>query len=286
MRQKLLTLVCYISSTIRVNLIRHTGDTIGACRLLLFTDSSFALHFRSSKSTTGLFLAWVGPSYFAALAAISTWQTAVSHSSAEAAIIAMEHALRVEGLLVLDFWDTVMPWCARGRPTRRYRSLISPRPQPREDVYNITNDKKNDTQNGVGGYPCKGAGGDSSPQEAKKNDLNMNLAICEERGHHQDCAERTSYFAAPCLQNTRSEPRLVVCRRPERRQCRHQVRQHEATVRRYLRLRKRRDLDYIALRHCAVLHGQAAHFEERLQAHVLHSFEKTGSKCDRDGAKW
>lgn len=107
--KKLLPLVCYISSILNVNLVSHLGDPINKCTLLLFSDSAFAGGIRTSKPTTGPFLALVCPRRFAPIAAASPGQTAASHSSTGAEIIAMEYVLRVEGLLVLDFWDSVLP---------------------------------------------------------------------------------------------------------------------------------------------------------------------------------
>lgn len=103
--------VCYINSSIDLNLISHVGDSIDQCKLLLFMGSDFAGDTQSSKSTTGLCLALVGPRTFAPIEATSKGQSAVSHSSTEAEIIAMEYAVRVEGLPVLDFWGAVLPLC-------------------------------------------------------------------------------------------------------------------------------------------------------------------------------
>lgn len=103
--------MCYINSTVDLNLSSHVGDPIEQGKLLLFTDSDFAGDTRSSKSTTGLFLALVEPRAFAPIAATSKGQLAVSQSSTEAEIIAMEFAVCVESLRVLDFWDAVLPLC-------------------------------------------------------------------------------------------------------------------------------------------------------------------------------
>ena len=64
---------------------------------------------RDNKSTTGLFLAMVGPNTFHPLGAVSKTQSAVSHSSTEVEVIGLDYAIRVEGLPALTFWDNVMP---------------------------------------------------------------------------------------------------------------------------------------------------------------------------------
>ena len=53
-------------------------------------------------------MALVGPSTFAPLGAVSKTQSAVSHSSTEAEVIALDYAIRTEGLPAMVFWDTVM----------------------------------------------------------------------------------------------------------------------------------------------------------------------------------
>ena len=54
-------------------------------------------------------MALVDPHTVAPLGAISKSQSAVSHSSTEAEVIALDHGIRVEGLPAQQFWDTVMP---------------------------------------------------------------------------------------------------------------------------------------------------------------------------------
>ena len=83
------------------------GNPIQNCKVLLFCDSDFAGDHLTSKSTTGIFMALVGPQTFAPLAAISKGQSSVSHSSTESEIIALEYGLRTEGLPALDFWDAI-----------------------------------------------------------------------------------------------------------------------------------------------------------------------------------
>ena len=80
-----------------------------SCALMLFTDADFAGNLRDSKSTNGLFMAMVGPNTFHPLGAVSKTQTAVSHSSTDAEVIALDHAIRVEGLPAITFWEFVRP---------------------------------------------------------------------------------------------------------------------------------------------------------------------------------
>ena len=71
--------------------------------------ADFAGNLRDSKSTIGLVMARVGPNTFHPLGAVSTTQTAVSHSSTEGEVIALDHAIRVEGLPAITFWEVVRP---------------------------------------------------------------------------------------------------------------------------------------------------------------------------------
>ena len=107
--KKLHRLICYIHGTTHYTLRSAVGDTIDKCKLMLFTDADFAGSLRDSKSTTGLYMAMVGPNTFAPLGAVSKTQTAISHSSTEAEIVALDYAIRAEGIPALAFWDYVAP---------------------------------------------------------------------------------------------------------------------------------------------------------------------------------
>lgn len=64
-------LACHVHSTPDLNLFCLSGNSIQVCRSLLFTDSDFAGNARTSKSTTGQFLALVGPFTFAPITTAS-----------------------------------------------------------------------------------------------------------------------------------------------------------------------------------------------------------------------
>lgn len=86
-----------------MDLTSHIGDHVPDCRLLFFTVPDLAGNPRTSKPTTGLSLASVGPTSFAATAASSFGKTALSHSSTAADTFAIEFALRVS---VLQRWTS------------------------------------------------------------------------------------------------------------------------------------------------------------------------------------
>eukprot|EP00959_Pyramimonas_sp_CCMP1952_P261481 5467123-Pyramimonas_sp.AAC.1 len=75
---------------------------------MLSADASFADYITSSKSTTGVFAALAGPNTFSPVNAVCRKQTIVSHSSTESEIVALDSALRLEGLPLLSFWEAVV----------------------------------------------------------------------------------------------------------------------------------------------------------------------------------
>ena len=114
--KKLHRLVSYIHHTKHYVFEGAIGDRIEESAILLFTDADFAGNLTDSKSTTGLFMAMVGKNTFYPLGAVSKAQSAVSHSSTEAEVVALDHALRTEGLLALTFSDNVAPLCVHNSP--------------------------------------------------------------------------------------------------------------------------------------------------------------------------
>jgi hypothetical protein len=74
---------------------------------LIFADANWAEK-PSFDSTSGVFLCLSGRNTFFPLAAASEKQTAKSHSTPEAEIVAADFALRSVGLPSLQLWDTVL----------------------------------------------------------------------------------------------------------------------------------------------------------------------------------
>eukprot|EP00959_Pyramimonas_sp_CCMP1952_P000412 7892-Pyramimonas_sp.AAC.1 len=75
------------------------------CSIMLFTGASSADFVNMSKSTTGVFVALVGPNAFFPLNSACKKQAVVSHSSTESEIAALDTALRTEGLPLRSFWE-------------------------------------------------------------------------------------------------------------------------------------------------------------------------------------
>ena len=84
------------------------GDPPELCSVVAYCDASFADDLQSSKSTSGLFLAIVGPNTFMPITSFAKRQTAVSHSTTESEMVSLEEGLRTEALPTLTFWEHVV----------------------------------------------------------------------------------------------------------------------------------------------------------------------------------
>ena len=82
------------------------GDDIKACKLWLFADSDHAGE-HDNKSTSGGFLALVGPNTYYPLAAFSKKQTSIAVSSTEAEVVCANVALRALGLPSSALWSVL-----------------------------------------------------------------------------------------------------------------------------------------------------------------------------------
>ena len=76
--------------------------------LAQYSDADYAGDRPDMHSTSGSLLALVGPHSWLPLAASSTKQTAASHSTAEAEVVAAERATRECGVPALDLWETIL----------------------------------------------------------------------------------------------------------------------------------------------------------------------------------
>jgi hypothetical protein len=100
-------LICYINTTKDHVMIGWCGDPSSALELRVHADADFAGCIRTMRSTTGVILAVSGPNARMILTRVSKRQTAVSHSTLEAEIIAADHAMRAEGIPTLSLLDTI-----------------------------------------------------------------------------------------------------------------------------------------------------------------------------------
>ena len=85
--------------------IGFIGDSPDELELGLFSDAGFAGVRADMRSSSGVFLALYGTHRFFPLSGQSKKQTAVSHSTVEAEIVAADHAIRTPGLPALQLWE-------------------------------------------------------------------------------------------------------------------------------------------------------------------------------------
>ena len=104
------------------------GDNPEDCWLALFCDASFAADLVDSKSTSGVYLCLVGPRTFVPISWLCKKQTATSHSSSEAEVIALDAAVRMEGLPAVALWELIIDVFADDsdakRKVKRGRPLV------------------------------------------------------------------------------------------------------------------------------------------------------------------
>ena len=97
-------LMCYVNSTLDVKLRSYIGDPVDQCKLWLFADADHAGE-HDNKSTSGTFLALVGPNTYFQLPAFRKKQTSISISSTEAEVVCVNIALRTVGLPASVTWS-------------------------------------------------------------------------------------------------------------------------------------------------------------------------------------
>jgi hypothetical protein len=105
--KRLHRLISYLHFTKHWVQVCIVGDSPEDCHLGLFADASFAGDLEDSKSTSGGSLNIVGPNTFVPCTWLCKKQGAVSHSSSEAEVIALDTCVRLEGIPALALWDEI-----------------------------------------------------------------------------------------------------------------------------------------------------------------------------------
>ena len=106
--RKLFRIIKYMNGSVQWRQIGFTGDSPDELELGLFSDADFAGDRADMRSTSGVFLALYGIHSFFPLSGQSKKQTAVSHSTVEAEIVAADHAVRTGGLPALQLWERLL----------------------------------------------------------------------------------------------------------------------------------------------------------------------------------
>ena len=74
-------LTCYVNSSLDLRLKGHIGDSSDKLALSFHSNTDFAGDKETSKPTTGIFMALIGPNTFFPLHGVSKKQTCVWHST-------------------------------------------------------------------------------------------------------------------------------------------------------------------------------------------------------------
>ncbi len=99
--RRLHRLVAYLHRTIDHSLESFVGDLPEDCVVLLYSDAGFAGAINTCRSTSGCYVAIVGPNAVAPICAAAKKQKCISHSSTESGFVAAEEGVRTEGLPIL-----------------------------------------------------------------------------------------------------------------------------------------------------------------------------------------
>ena len=119
-------LISYIHHSLELKLTNWVGDELHDLSVELFSDADFAGDRSTMRSTSGVHMNVMGKNTSCVMASCSKKQTAVSHSTPEAELVAADHAIRTEGIPALILWNTLlilgghpsMESTKRGQPNR------------------------------------------------------------------------------------------------------------------------------------------------------------------------
>ena len=101
--------MCYVDCTLHHRQTSEISDKAADLELHLFCDADFAGDHENRKSTSGVFLRLSGPAGSrVGLTGVSKKQSCVSHSTPEAELVALDFALRTEGIPALSLWSHVL----------------------------------------------------------------------------------------------------------------------------------------------------------------------------------
>ena len=117
--KRLHRLISYLRHTQDWTQTCYVGDHPDDCFLVCFCDASFAGDLEDSKSTSGAYVVLMGPRTFVPVTWLCKKQGAVSHSSTEAEVIALDAAMRMECLPLLVLWELVLSVFGRGAKADR-----------------------------------------------------------------------------------------------------------------------------------------------------------------------
>ena len=111
--RRLHKLMAYLEYSADWEMVGYVGDPPEDLNVDLFADADFAGCADSQRSTSGVFLALIGPNSFFPLGALSKRQGCVSTSTPEAEVVAAQYAVQKMGIPSLSLWELLL-----GRPLK------------------------------------------------------------------------------------------------------------------------------------------------------------------------
>ena len=111
--QALHRLMCYIKSSNDVRQVGWCGDDVSRLTLDVYAEADFGHDRETCHSVTGGIAKLAGPNTSFVIGAVPKQQTAVSHSTPESEIVALEQVLRTLAIPADVLWSQVL-----GRPVR------------------------------------------------------------------------------------------------------------------------------------------------------------------------
>jgi hypothetical protein len=108
--RRLHRVMCYVNSTLSMRMINWVSesDSLEDLDFHAWADADFAGADLSKRSTNGGLAGILGPNSWVGISPVSKKQTAVSHSTPEAEIVAADHMMRTETLPLLDVLDVLL----------------------------------------------------------------------------------------------------------------------------------------------------------------------------------
>ena len=106
--KRLHRLICYMHSSVDMQMECWVGYDPKDCQLALFADASFASWLADSRSTSGCILVLVGPNTYVPISWFCKKQGSISNSSTESELISLDAALRMEGIPALALWELII----------------------------------------------------------------------------------------------------------------------------------------------------------------------------------
>ena len=100
-------LMCHIHHTVGMKLEFQVGDSSDQWQLELYTDADLSKALMNRRSTSGSFLAVVGPRTIALASASAAKQTATSESTPEPELVSASKGLRTCAIPLLDLYEAL-----------------------------------------------------------------------------------------------------------------------------------------------------------------------------------